>query len=242
VPELSTIAGELIDALVAVSDEDTAKQAQTYFKEPVFLLGVGATAMRRLAREFHVRMKDWPLVQVVLLTETLLPDPRHEVKVTALLLLARFGKSFDASLITAARRWIERDWCRSWAVIDTLCGEVLGPLLLRTPALAKRVAPWAGSRSLWLRRAAAAALVKPARRGVLLDEAYAVALRLGEDREDLVQKATGWLLRAAGKADMARLETFLREHGRQLSRTTVRYAIERFPPKARALLLAATRT
>lgn len=59
--------------------------------------------------------------------------------------------------------------------------------------------------------------------------------------DDLVQKATGWLLREVGKQDMRALETFLGSHGPQIPRTTLRYAIERFPPAKRRALLVSTR-
>ena len=58
---------------------------------------------------------------------------------------------------------------------------------------------WTRSRSLWVRRAAAVALIPMARRGQALDVAYDVAARLLDDEEDLIHKATGWLLREAGK-------------------------------------------
>jgi 3-methyladenine DNA glycosylase AlkD len=74
-----------------------------------------------------------------------------------------------------------------------------------------------------------------------LDEAYAVATRLRSDPEDLIQKAVGWMLRESGKADPARLERYLRSNGHLLARTTVRYAIERFPREKRRALLEATR-
>ena len=66
--------------------------------------------------------------------------------------------------------------------------------------------------------------------------------RFSDDEEDLIQKAVGWMLREAGKADPARLERYLRQHGPAIPRTTVRYAIERFPPAKRLALLRATRT
>jgi 3-methyladenine DNA glycosylase AlkD len=84
-------------------------------------------------------------------------------------------------------------------------------------------------------------LIPLARRGQALDDAYAAALALGGDDHHLLQKAAGWLLREAGRSDMARLERFLRRHGAELSRTTVRYALERFAPADRQALLAATR-
>ena len=58
---------------------------------------------------------------------------------------------------------------------------------------------------------------------------------------DLIQKAVGWTLRAAGKFDAGRLERSLRMHGPEIPRTTLRYAIERFAPQKRASLMKATR-
>ena len=70
---------------------------------------------------------------------------------------------------------------------------------------------------------------------------YEIAKRLHADREDLIQKAVGWVLREAGKTDPARLERYLRANGASIPRTTLRYAIERFPEAKRRNLLVATR-
>jgi 3-methyladenine DNA glycosylase AlkD len=80
-----------------------------------------------------------------------------------------------------------------------------------------------------------------ARKGERLDAAYGVAASLLGDREDLIHKAAGWLLREAGKTDSIKLETFLLTHGPKVPRTTLRYAIERMPEKKRRRILAATR-
>jgi 3-methyladenine DNA glycosylase AlkD len=92
-----------------------------------------------------------------------------------------------------------------------------------------------------VRRASIVSLIPPVRRGTSIDLAYEIARRLHADREDLIQKAVGWTLREAGKRDMPRLEGYLRANGRSIPRTTVRYAIERFPPARRAALLRETR-
>jgi hypothetical protein len=80
-----------------------------------------------------------------------------------------------------------------------------------------------------------------ARRGRHLDTACGVARRLLGDDEDVMHKAVGWLLREVGKTDRRRLERFLRAEGSRMPRTTVRHAIERFPPDDRRRWLAATR-
>jgi 3-methyladenine DNA glycosylase AlkD len=79
---------------------------------------------------------------------------------------------------------------------------------------------------------------------LILRELHAYALaqdRLGE-QEDLMHKALGWLLREAGKTDSRRLQAFLLRHGPSLPRTSLRYAIERFPENERQRLLKATRS
>ena len=100
---------------------------------------------------------------------------------------------------------------------------------------------WRRSPHLYVRRASAVGLIGLARRGRHLDEAYGAARALASEDHHLIQKAVGWLLREAGKTDPARLERFLRAHGRRLGRTSVRYAIERFPERKRRELLAATK-
>jgi 3-methyladenine DNA glycosylase AlkD len=69
------------------------------------------------------------------------------------------------------------------------------------------------------------------------DDTLQIAQRLLGDREDLVHKAMGWMLREVGKRDQPRLERFLRDHHSELPRTTLRYAIERFPEDLRQAYL-----
>jgi len=118
---------------------------------------------------------------------------------------------------------------------------VLSPLLERFPPAEKRLEAWSCAESLWLRRAALVTLVPFARRGRLLDTGYRLARAHFDDPEDLMHKATGWLLREAGKTDMLRLRQYLLENGPLIPRTALRYAIERFPRPEREFLLGATR-
>ena len=155
--------------------------------------------------------------------------------------LGRYKKHFEKTLLTRVRRWIDRGDCASWPILDCLGMEILISLVEAYPDLTKRTHRWTASRNMWLRRAAAVALTRPARHGVLLDEAYEVARNLFGDKEDLIHKATGWLLRDAGVTDRKRLRAFLLKSGPSVPRTTLRYAIEHFPKAERKRLLAATR-
>jgi 3-methyladenine DNA glycosylase AlkD len=138
------------------------------------------------------------------------------------------------------RRWLER-CCGNWALVDNLAPSVLSPLVEEYPGIIPEVVAWTGSSNLWLRRGAVVAFVPLARHGTHLDTAYEIASRLLDDREDLMHKAVGWLLREAGRTDRRRLVHFLRESGPRIPRTALRHAIEHFPPAERQRLLEDTR-
>ncbi len=221
-----------------------AEGARAYFKswEPVHLYGVRTPAVRAFAAGLARAVKGtWTVREALAFAERCTAQREMETKLLGWTLLGRYARAFPAGLPATVRRWILAGHCTNWAHIDTLSGEVLARWLARYPRGVRTITGWHTARNPWLRRASVVPLVGAARRGVHLDEAYATVLALRHDNEDLMHKACGWLLREAGKTDSARLERFLLEHGRELPRTTVRYAIERFAPAPRRRLLAETR-
>jgi 3-methyladenine DNA glycosylase AlkD len=175
------------------------------------------------------------------LADELIRDPYLETKAVGIEVVARYHRSFESRLLARWKRWLAANRSANWATTDAICGTLIGPLLASRPELIPQVCGWATHRNLWVRRAAAVALIPPVRRGLALERAYDVAQQLHPDGHDLIQKAVGWMLREAGKQDPARLERYLRASGPAIPRTTLRYAIERFPAAKRRALLAATR-
>jgi 3-methyladenine DNA glycosylase AlkD len=236
------VAAETLRRLAAMADNERALQVQKYFKETVRSFGTGSPQVRALARELYDAIRgDWTLADAVALCERLLPRPELEAKSVAALILLRFHKDFSRPLFGTIRAWLAKDYLDNWAAVDIFCPQALGTLLARFPLLPAEIEKWARDRNRWVRRASIVAFLKLVKRKEYLGPAYAMAARHFTSSDDLVQKAAGWLLREAGKRDRQRLEKFLLQHGPAIPRTTLRYAIERFPESKRKRLLEMTR-
>jgi 3-methyladenine DNA glycosylase AlkD len=226
------------------ADPAVAASQRRFFKpwEKIHVCGISTPGVRGIARDLHCQIrKTWSDIDAVKFCDILMRDRYMEAKSLGLMLLARYSRHFEASLAADAKRWLLTNRCDNWALTDGLSMAILSPLLAKFPPLAGEFAAWTESPNLWLRRAGVVVFVKPAGKGAHLDTAYRLAASLAGAEEDLMHKACGWLLREAGRADAPRLEQFLLAEGRGLPRTTVRYAIERFPEARRRKILARTR-
>ena len=241
-PTPAEIARAAVARLKAEADPERAVQSQRYFKETISSYGWPADDLRALAEELFGQVKTaWQLKDALDLCEILLPNAYIEAKSVATLILLRYRREFGRPLFSRVKTWLARDYCDNWASVDVLCPDALGPLLEKHADLLPKIRTWAVHPNRWVKRASAVSFVKLARRGKCLDAAYAIAGRLLPVDDDLIEKANGWLLREAGKTDMPRLERFLLQKGSRIPRTTLRYAIERFPEGRRRALMEKTR-
>jgi len=218
--------------------------ASRYFRgaDELGFYNVGTTSMRALARSIYLEHRsEWTIDEAMAFADVLIRDRVLEVKSVGIEVVARYNRDFAPGLLARWKRWLAGNHSANWATTDAICGQLIGPLIVAHPPLGLRLRAWSRDPNLWVRRASIVGLIPCARRGESLDLVYEIARRLHPHGEDLVHKAVGWTLREAGKADMARLERYLRANGPSIPRTTLRYAIERFPPAKRAALLKETR-
>lgn len=243
-PILTPTRGSVAAALKRLSRPVGEFNPERYFRGGVDLrfYNVGTPQMRALAVEIHAAIRDrWTVAAATRFAAALMRDRYLETKAVGIEVLARYRGSFTSSLLPEWKHWLSDDRATNWATTDAMCGSLIGPLLADHPELLPEIRDWARHRNLWVRRAAIVSLIVPMRRGYAVGQTYETAQVLHRDGEDLIQKAVGWALREAGKRDQPRLERYLRQHGGSIPRTTLRYAIERFPESTRRDLLAATR-
>jgi 3-methyladenine DNA glycosylase AlkD len=218
--------------------------AERYFRgdHGLRFYNIGTKPMRAFARSIHrANRESWSIDDAMALADELIGDPYLETKSVGIEIVACHRRDFAPKLLARWKRWLSRNHSANWATTDAICGALIGPLLVKRPDLARQMHAWSTDRNMWVRRASIVALIPLVRNGAGLDLGYEIAARLHDDEEDLIQKAVGWTLREAGKANMHRLERYLLDHGPKIPRTTLRYAIGRFPKTKRRELLAATR-
>lgn len=238
------LADEFFRRLRMLADPLRAAGARRYFKEneEVLFLGISTPDMRELAQECYQKIRsEWGVAEATEFCAIMLANSYHEVKGLGIITFERYRKDFPRSTFATIKDWLLADYCSTWALVDVLCPTSVGALLEKYPDLVTRIKGWASSPNRWVRRASIVSFIKLAKKTQYHDTIYAVVRSHFGDPDDLIQKAAGWLLREAGKADMARLEKFLRRHGPAIPRTTLRYAIERFSETKRKALLLSTK-
>ncbi len=226
---------EIRGRLEELADNKTAEILRWFFKtgpgeygEGDMFRGIRVPVLRKLCREFsHASVDD---------AVGLLASGWHEDRLLALLMLVeRYKQADEAHRALIFKHYCSRtDRINNWDLVDLSCPRIVGCHLQERDRLP--LYRFALSESLWERRIAIVSTFHFIRAGDF-DDTLAIAEKLMGDAEDLIHKATGWMLREVGKRDVDVLEGFLSEYYRGMPRTMLRYAIEKLPePRRQAFL------
>jgi 3-methyladenine DNA glycosylase AlkD len=213
-------------ALAKLANPARAKSSAGFFKTAPGqyghgdrFLGIAVPQLRALAKQ----AKGVPLTEVV----RLLKNGAHEERLLALFLMVQiFGKATDEAAQSAVVKayLANLKWVNNWDLVDSSAGYILGAWLFeRDRTLLYKLVK---SKVLWERRVAIIAPLYFIMHGESKETLKLAALLL-DDPEDLMHKATGWMLREVGKrVSLEELRSFLKKHAAQMPRTALRYAIE----------------
>lgn len=227
--------GTIMASLRALGNEEKSRHLSGFFKTGEGQYGYGDKFLGLpvpLTRSVAKRHKDAPLG----VAEELLHSEWHEARLCALLILVekmKRAKADDAKLIVDMYL-ANTQHINNWDLVDLSAPYVVGKYLLDKPR--NVLYRLASSPLLWDNRIAMVstyAFIKSNE----LDDTFSLALRLMGHKHDLMHKAVGWMLREAGKRDMARLRAFVDGHWHEMPRTMLRYAIEKYPEDERRSVL-----
>jgi len=187
-------------------------------------IGVRVPQTRIVCKQFQ----DLPLPEI----QKLLDSVVHEHRLAGLIILTiQYAKVDDPNqqdIYDLYLKNVYKGRINNWDLVDLSAYKIMGVHLINRPR--DILFDLAKSDKLWERRVAIVttfAFIKRGDPSTTLD----IAESLLHDSEDLIQKATGWMLREVGKrCDEELLTDFLDKHAHDMPRTALRYSIERLSP------------
>lgn len=231
-------AATMRSALRALADSKVAAHSARFFKsgkgeygEGDRFLGIRVPVLRQQVRRFQ----DAPLRAVT----SMLKSPYHEERLFAVLLLVHQYQRRNSE--TKDRIYAvyldHREYINNWDIVDSSAHLIVGPHLVTGDR--DTLYELARSTILWDRRIAMMATYHYIRQ-LDFEDALRIARVLRDDDHDLIHKAVGWMLREIGNRDIRVEERFLKTNYKNMPRTMLRYAIEKFPAVRRKAYLNGT--
>ena len=192
-------------------------------------LGISVPHSRKVAKEY----KELSLSEI----KKLSTSSFHEIRFVALAILVN---QFRAAKDPIVRKRLYETYIsmvkgggivNNWDLVDA-SAPYLGEYLIDQPGRVKILMKLAKNKDLWVQRVAIILTFALIRAGnnkptLILAKEYL------NHPHDLIHKASGWMLREAGKRDLVALRGFLKQHVHQMPRTMLRYSIEQLPKSER---------
>lgn len=230
----------LIKDLNSLGNPNKARDFSWFFKtgkgeygEGDLFLGISVPECRQLAKKYA----DLSLSQI----SKLIKSKYHEHRLTALLILVQKYRSCVRQDLTQKQKEIvdfylkNTKYINNWDLVDLSVHYILGDYLLNNNR--KILEKLAKSKNLWERRMAIVATFAFIYKGES-KWTFKIVEILVKDKQDLIHKACGWMLREVGKkCGEDELTPFLDAYISQMPRTMLRYSIEKFEEKKRLFYL-----
>ncbi|MGM0626066.1 MAG: DNA alkylation repair protein [Bacteroidota bacterium] len=231
-------ASVIMQELKQLEDMKRAHKQQSFFKtgkgdygEGDIFLGVKVPWQRKISKRHYANTETEDI-------RTLLSSPVHEHRLTGtFILVLKYQKTRDkAEKENLKDVYLDNTAAfNNWDLVDSSAHHILGHWL-HDKSDKKILYHLARSEDLWEQRIAMIACMYDIKKG-RFETAFDIAEILLYHKHDLIHKAVGWMLREIGKKDADAEESFLKKHYREMPRTMLRYAIERFPDEKRQAYL-----
>lgn len=227
---MEEITTTLRNTLIQHADEKTRATMARYFKEgeKALVHGVKATEVRSIGKAFYKQLRHKSKREILDGCDALWRSGYLEEAIVACIWSESLHKKYEPADFAVFEHWVN-DCVSNWADCDTLCNHTIGTFVMSYPPYVQELKRWAKSPGRWVRRASAVTLIVPARKGLFLQEIFEIADILLLDRDDMVQKGYGWMLKAASQSNEAAVFDYVMAKKEIMPRTAFRYAIEKMP-------------
>lgn len=226
---------DAVQELLKLKNDEQAKHLMQFFKtgkgeygEGDKFLGIRVPQTRKIANKYY---KNITLKQI----QDMLDSPYHEVRLCALLMMvAIYEKRASDSIVNLYVK--NANNINNWDLVDLTAHKIIGTHYLKTHDRII-IDNLANSGHLWSERIAVVS-----QWSIIKNGEFELLLELCEKflthKHDLIHKATGWMLREAGKKDEKFLLEFLDKYAKTMPRTMLRYSIEKLTPKQRKFYMS----
>lgn len=228
---------EVQSQLFAQADEAVKKSGRCFFKEEIKLHGVRSATVHKISKQYVSELKDLKKEEIFDLCEELLKSGYNEEIFIACDWAYQQRKAYEKTDFKLFDHWL-RSYISNWASCDTLCNHTIGAFVMQFPEYINELKNWTKSSDRWIKRAAAVTLIIPARKGMFVNDIFEIADMLLLDKDDLVQKGYGWMLKALSQFDQQAVFDYVVSKKTTMPRTALRYAIEKMPKEMKALAMA----
>jgi 3-methyladenine DNA glycosylase AlkD len=224
------------------ANPEKAKLFQRFFKTGKGEYGEGDRFLGLTVPQCRIIVKKFKALSVSEITFLLMSIFHEERLIALLILVEQFKKAYKIQDIKTQKQIYEfylanTKFVNNWDLVDLSCHHIVGSYLILFPGKRNILYRLAQSYNMWERRIAIIStftFIKHKDCG----DSLKLAVLLLKDKHDLIHKAVGWMLREVGKnCGESVLTEFLKNHYRAIPRTTLRYAIERYPERKRKKLL-----
>lgn len=220
---------DLRQDLNAQVDENHRASIRRFFKHEVLCYGVKLPTVRKIAKLHFKKMDNPDKSKVFELAEALFANKFHEEAIIATQWVTHFQEELERKDLEIFGSWID-NYLDNWAKIDDFCLHVTYPLLAKYPELTNKLQTWARSDNLWVRRASAVTLITKHKSRYVTSHPFASIIEITkillDDKEDLVLKGYGWMLKAASINFSKQVFDFLMAYKNSIPRKALRYATE----------------
>ncbi|MBN1195781.1 MAG: DNA alkylation repair protein [Candidatus Aminicenantes bacterium] len=213
-------------------DKKTKENCQRFFKEKIEFYGVKAPVVHRISKDGFKDIEAFEKAEIFSLIEILWRSGILEESFIASNWTYSLRKRFQPADFPVFKKWIDL-YINNWASCDTFCNHSVGEFMQMFPDFLVELKRFTNSKNRWMRRASAVSLIIPARKGLFLDAIFEIADKLLLDKDDLVQKGYGWMLKAASESHRQEVFDFVMKKKSVMPRTSLRYAIEKMPKEMR---------
>ncbi len=230
---MENILKSLREDLLRNANEKDRVAGERFFKEEVKILGIKSAVVISISKSHFASISDKSKSNIFSLCNNLFSTGIMEESFVACNWSYAVNRHYEPSDFGVFEKWVN-NYVNNWATCDTLCNHTVGTLIEMYPELIDNLKKWALSYNRWVKRASTVSLIVPAKRGKFLTDVFEIADRLLADKDDMVQKGYGWMLKVASQSHQEEVFDYIIKHKKIMPRTALRYAIEKMPATMKA--------